>query len=102
VAALWKQHTAGLRKALAQRDTLLHAYRSELASSIAALGQAAAQAKQIEHAAVAAVSVSKYPVSTAHHYCHVAPICSSVNSRFAKACCALARCCSATSRMRIH
>jgi hypothetical protein len=70
VAELWKQHTAGLRKALAQRDTLLHAYRSELASSIAALGQAAAQAKQIEHAAVAAVAVSRSPVLAMHKYCY--------------------------------
>jgi hypothetical protein len=70
VATLWKQHTAGLRKALAQRDTLLHAYRSELASSIAALGHAAAQAKQIEHAAVAAVSVRNSTVLTTHCYCH--------------------------------
>jgi hypothetical protein len=71
VATLWKQHTAGLRKALAQRDTLLHAYRSELASSIAALGQAAAQAKQIEHTAVAAVSVRRTALLAMHSCCDV-------------------------------
>eukprot|EP00953_Heterococcus_sp_UTEX-ZZ885_P011732 6790-Heterococcus_DN1.PRE.1 len=71
VATLWKQHTAGLRKALAQRDTLLHAYRSELASCIAALGQAAAQAKQIEHTAVAAVSVRRTAVLAMHSCCNV-------------------------------